>query len=371
MKIVIFAGGSGRRLWPISRQKSPKQFEPIIGEKSTLQLAVERVLPQYGADNIFISTNRRYVEMVREQLPALPPQNIIGEPTRRDLAAAVGLAIAHLSKAAAGDALDGSLEEEKIAILWGDNYMDQVDAFRGVLGAAETLLQEKQANILFIGETPRFANSQLGWLELGENMGAMENGRPYYRFNSLTYRPPQAECDKMFADETHVWNTGYFVTTLGFVRRLYQQQQPAMAAQLNTIESTIGSEEYDEALYSIYPDFEAMSFDDAILQFVDPSDALVLHDHMGWSDPGTLYALKEAIDSDPEANVTKGQVIVEESRDTLVYNYEEKKLVVAAGLDGIIVVNTEDAIVVVHKDNIGTVKGIVDGLEGTALESYS
>ncbi len=371
MKIVIFAGGSGRRLWPISRKKSPKQFEPIIGAKSTLQLAVDRVLPQYGAENIFISTNERYVEMVREQLPALPPQNIIGEPTRRDLAAAVGLAIAHLSKATDGDSLGGSLEEEEIAILWGDNYMDQVDAFRGVLGAAETLLQNKQANILFIGETPRFANSQLGWLELGEKMGVMENKRPFYRFNSLTYRPPQAQCEQMFAAQTHVWNTGYFVTTLGFVRGLYQQQQPAMWTQLSAIEAAIGSDGYTDALHSIYPELEVMSFDDAILQFVDPSDALVLHDHMGWSDPGTLYALKEAINPDPEANVTKGQVVVEESRDTLVYNYEDKKLVVVAGLDGIIVVNTDDAIVVVHKDHIGTVKAIVDGLEGTALESYS
>lgn len=367
MKIVIFAGGSGRRLWPISRKKSPKQFEPIIGAKSTLQLAVDRVLPQYGAENIFISTNERYVEMVRAQLPSLPPQNIIGEPTRRDLAAAVGLAIVHLSKATD----DGALAEEEIAILWGDNYMDQVDAFRGVLATAETLLQKKQANILFIGETPRFANSQLGWLELGEKMGVMDNKRPFYRFNSLTYRPPQAQCEQMFANQTHVWNTGYFVTTLGFVRGLYQQQQPAMWAQLNAIEATIGTDGYDDALHTIYPELEMMSFDDAILKFVDPADALVLHDHMGWSDPGTLYALKEAINPDEEANVTEGQVIVEESRDTLVYNYEDKKLVVAAGLDGIIVVNTDNAIVVVHKDHIATIKAIVDGLEGTPLESFS
>ncbi len=367
MKIVIFAGGSGRRLWPISRQKSPKQFEPIIGAKSTLQLAVDRVLPQYGAENIFISTNERYVEMVREQLPDLPPQNIIGEPMRRDLAAAVGLAIVHLSKATG----EGALDKEEIAILWGDNYMDQVDAFRGVLGTAATLLQQKQANILFIGETPRFANSQLGWLALGEKIGVMENGRPYYRFGSLSYRPPQVACDKMFADKTHVWNTGYFVTTLSFVRGLYQQEQPSMWAELIAVEEAIGQEKYDEVLHTIYPELEVMSFDDAILQFVDPSDALVLHDHMGWSDPGTLYALKEAINPDPEANVTKGQVVVKESRDTLVYNYEDKKLVVAAGLDGIIIVNTEDAIVVVHKDHIGTVKTIVNGMEGTSLESYS
>ncbi|VAW40967.1 Mannose-1-phosphate guanylyltransferase (GDP), partial [hydrothermal vent metagenome] len=123
MKIIIFAGGSGRRLWPISRQKSPKQFEPIIGDKSTLRLAVDRVADTYGSENIFISTNERYVDIIREQLPELPIANVIGEPTRRDLAAAVGLALAHLAHATPADTLD----EEPVAILWGDNYMDQVD----------------------------------------------------------------------------------------------------------------------------------------------------------------------------------------------------------------------------------------------------
>jgi len=174
MKIVIFAGGSGRRLWPISRKKSPKQFEPIIGEKSTLRLAVDRVLDQYGAVNIFISTNEAYVDIIRQQLPELPPANVIGEPTRRDLAAAVGLALAHLAHATPDEALN----EEPVAILWGDNYMDQVDVFQRVLDGAEKLIAGHKAKILFIGETPRFANDQLGWIGLGEELGSV-NGRPF------------------------------------------------------------------------------------------------------------------------------------------------------------------------------------------------
>lgn len=88
MKVLIFAGGSGRRLWPISRQRSPKQFEPIIGDRSTLQLAVARVQELCGLENIFISTNERYVELIAQQLPQIPPAHLIGEPLRRDLAAA-------------------------------------------------------------------------------------------------------------------------------------------------------------------------------------------------------------------------------------------------------------------------------------------
>lgn len=366
MKIVIFAGGSGRRLWPISRQKSPKQFESILGEKSTLQLAVDRVLPTYGAENIFISTNERYEGLVRRQLPELPSENIIGEPTRRDLAAAVGLAMCHLAQAADPEALD----EETVAILWGDNYMDQTPIFLEVMASAEQLLAQKAAQILFIGETPRYANQNLGWLGLGEQKGAV-GGRPYYEFGSLTYRPPLAECRQMFAAQTHVWNTGYFVTTLGFVRGLYQQFQPEMWAGLTAVEQAIGMPNYKETLNKIYPELNVISFDDAILVHVTPEQALVLHGEMGWSDPGTLYALKEAINPAKEANVILGNVLAEKSTDSLIYNYQSEKLLVAVGLEGVIVVNTEDAILVVHKDEIPMVKQVVNGLEGTDLESYS
>lgn len=363
MKLVIFAGGSGRRLWPISRQKSPKQFEPIIGNKSTLQLAVDRVLDTYGGENIFISTNERYVNLVRAQLPTLPSENIIGEPARRDLAAAVGLAMMHLAHKTQSD-------HEAVAILWGDNYMDQVPTFLAVLAAAEALLQRQEANILFVGETPRFANENLGWIGLGEALGEV-NGRSFYRFGSLTYRPPLDRCREMFAEKKHVWNTGYFVTTIGFVQQQYQQQQSVMWAQLTEIGREIGRPEYPATLHRVYPQIESISFDDAILQYVHPGDAAVLHGQMGWSDPGTLYALKEAINPDPQANVIQGRVITGQTADCLIYNYEAEKLVAVVGVEGMIVVNTPDALLVVHKDQIPLVKKLVNDLDGTDLENYS
>jgi len=363
MKLVIFAGGSGRRLWPISRQKSPKQFEPILGSKSTLQLAVDRVLDAYGGENIFVSTNLKYVDMVREQLPEVPAQNIIGEPARRDLAPAVGLAMTHLAHAS-------DSEDEPIAILWGDNYMDQVETFREVLAAAEQLLSDKKANILFVGETPRFANENLGWIGLGDELGKVGK-RPFYGFDSLTYRPEKELCNQFFAEKSHVWNTGYFVTTVGYIQNQYQLRQPAMWAKLQEIGSQIDKDDYLDTLHDVYPKLESISFDDAILEFVPSTDAAVLHGEMGWSDPGTLYALKEAINPDLTANVTKGQVITENISDSLVYNYEADKLVAVVGVEGMIVVNTEDALLVVHKDQIPLVKKMVNDLEGTELEKYS
>jgi mannose-1-phosphate guanylyltransferase len=175
----------------------------------------------------------------------------------------------------------------------------------------------------------------------------------------------------MFEARTHVWNTGYFVTTIGFVQQLYQTYQPAMWANLLAIAEKIGQEEYQQTLHRLYPQMQVISFDDAILRHVAPEQALVLHSEMGWSDPGTLYALKEALNPNPADNVTQGLVIAEAARDCLVYNYEPDKLVAVVGVEGMIVVNTADAVLVVHKDYIPLVKKMVDGLDGTELESYS
>jgi mannose-1-phosphate guanylyltransferase len=361
MRIIIFAGGAGLRLWPISRQNSPKQFEPIVGDQSTLQLAFYRVAIRYGADNIFVATNANYQEIVQKQLPELPASNIITEPARRDLGPAVGLAMAHL--AAHG-------ENEPVAILWSDNYIENVRKFLELLEAAESLIHCRDADILFIGETPRFANENLGWIGIGE-FGGRINDLPYYAFRSLTYRPSLERCQQMFEAGTHVWNTGFFVTTPAYIRRLYQRYSPNMWSRLQAIEKSIGSHRYEETLAEIYPEMEAISFDDAILTHLDHEKALVLHSDMGWSDPGTLYALKEVLNPDPDANVTKGLVIDTASKDSLIYNYESGKLLVAVGLEGLIVVNTEDAILVVHKDNIPLVKKVISGLQDTELESYS
>ena len=361
MRIVIFAGGTGRRLWPISRQSSPKQFEPIVGEASTLQLAVERVAPRYGIENVYVATNERYAEIIRRQLPDLPEGNIIFEPARRDLGAAVGLAMAHMAKES---------RDAAVAILWSDNYIENVPAFGQLLSTAEQLINDDKAEIVFIGETPRFANENLGWIGLGSRVGELGD-MPYYGFESLTYRPPLERCREIFEQGTHVWNTGFFVTTPAYIQRLYRQFSPELWRHIEIIESSINTDDYADVLARLYPGLPAISFDDAILTHLDAGEALVLHSSMGWSDPGTLYALKEVINPLPDANVTKGLVIDSESRDCLIYNYESGKLLVAVGLEGMIVVNTDDAILVVHKDRIPLVKSVINALQDTDLESYS
>jgi mannose-1-phosphate guanylyltransferase len=362
MKIVIFAGGTGRRLWPISRRRSPKQFEPIIGSESTVQLATKRLRAAYDLKDVFVSTNQEYVSILRKQLHGIPEENFISEPERRDLAAAVGLATVQLLRRFGPD--------ETIAIVWGDNYMTEESTFLRLLATADRLIGSARARIVFIGETARFANNNLGWIRLGRQSGEIE-GQPYFDFEAWVYRPSLEECKKMFAAGDSVWNTGYFVTSTGFIADSYRTYQPDLWAAIEEIGASIGSDSYEATLSSIYPQLEVASFDDAIVRHIDQSHAAVLHGTMGWSDPGTLYALKESIEPALDANVERGLVRPHKSTDCLLYNYDDDKLLAVAGLEGMIVVNTDDALLVVHKDNIGLVKELVDGLLDTELERFS
>jgi len=364
MRVVIFAGGSGRRLWPLSRVKSPKQFEPIVGDRSTLQMAVDRVLESYGPEYIYVSTNAAYAPIVRRQLPALSSDQVIGEPVRRDLAAAVGLALMHLT------ARDPAAVDEAVAIVWGDSIVSNQSMFLKLLDTAAELLEADKAGIFFVGETPRFANQNLGWLELGERLPG-GGDVPAFSFEKLTYRPDQDVCRRLFESGQHVWNTGYFVTTPGFVQNLYARYQPLMWDQLQEIGQAIGTADYEATLARIYPQMHSISFDDAILTHLPPGSAAVLHGDLGWSDPGTLYALKEALQPAEEENLTKGLVVDDQSRDSLIFNDDDDKLLVAIGLEGMIVVNTADAILVVHKDQIPLVKQVVEGFEDSNLEAFS
>jgi mannose-1-phosphate guanylyltransferase len=362
MKIIIFAGGTGRRLWPISRKNSPKQFEPIIGHKSTVQLAVARLLERFSVEDILISTNEAYLGILHEQLPEIPQVNFIGEPVRRDLAAAVGLGMVH--------AMNRFGPDEPVAIIWGDNYMTDQSAFLGLLNSAEKILDAGRAKMIFIGETPRFANNNLGWIGLGPELG-IEAGTPFYTQESWFYRPPLDLCRKMFDSGDYVWNTGYFVSRAGYIIDAYIRFQPVIWKHLSAIRDAIKVDEYSTVLHQEYLQIEVASFDDAIVKHIDSKDAVVLHGNTGWSDPGTLYALKEAVNPRQESNVEKGLVKSLDTRDSLLYNYEPGKLLTAVGLDGMVVVNTEDAILVVHKDDISLVKELVDDLSTSELEKYS
>lgn len=357
MKAIIFAGGVGTRLWPLSRRNSPKQFEKVIGERSTLQLAVARLVSDFNLKDLYISTNRRYVSQVREQLPEIPAENIFSEPESRDVGPAVGLAVAQLYK---------KYPHTPMVILWSDHVIKKVDLFKKILTLCAQIISKDTKKIIFISQKGRFASQNLGWIRYGDELFHRQ-GVSFYRFESFHYRPTLLEAKDFLKSGQYAWNIGYFVTTPAYLWSLYRRFQPQIFEGLDKIAKTIGTSVFDKTLDKIYPTFPKISFDNAILENIQSDDGMVVSQDLGWSDVGAWEALKEALQTSADKNVVQGKVMVEDSRDSLIYNYTDQ-LVVTIDLKGLLVVNTHDVVLICHKDSVPKIKKLVERLSKSENE---
>jgi mannose-1-phosphate guanylyltransferase len=358
MKIVLFAGGVGSRLWPLSRKNAPKQFGKIIADRSMLQIAVHKLFPEFKWEDVYISTGKMYAPLIQEQLPQLPEKNVIVEPEMRDIGPAVGLVVAQMVK---------MNPDEPLALLWGSDHLVKKEAlFRNILRTAEKIVKNEPDKIVFVGQKPRFANQNLGYIEYGEELVKVDN-LPVHKFTGFQYRPPLEKAELWLEDGRHAWNLGYFVTTPKFLWRLFEEFSPELFHKLKKIHDAFGTENYEKILNEIYPTLEKISFDEAILEKMDPNAALVISADIGWSDIGAWEALKEALSDKVDANVTKGKILLEDCRDSILHN-ETKQLIVGIDLDGLVVVSMDDVILICPKDSVPKIKKFVQNLNGTSYE---
>ncbi len=357
MKAVIFAGGVGTRLWPLSRKKSPKQFEKIIADKSTLQLAASRLAPDFSWQDIYVATGKSYVSIVQEQLKELPPHHVIGEPEMRDVGPAVGLMTALLLREA---------PDEPMVILWSDHLVKNEALFRNILRAAGEITQKHKRGIIFVAQKPRFASENLGWITFGDTV-ERRNGVAFHAFIDFQYRPDAKRAKRLYEMVNSAWNVGYFVTTPRFLWQQYERFAPNIASGLSRIADSWKTARFTDVLEEVYPTLEKIHFDNAILEKLNPADAFVVSENIGWSDIGAWESLKEALEEAKDKNVTQGKVLTTDTRDALVYNYTEQ-LVVTIDMEGVLVVNTPDVVLVCKKGSVAKIKTLVEGFSGTENE---
>lgn len=358
MKVVIFAGGAGTRLWPLSRKKSPKQFEKMIGDKSTLQLSVERLLPEFSYGDIFISTNILYKDIVQKQLPKIPQSNYFFEPEKKDVGPAIALVMGTLRKKYA---------HEPVAILWSDHLVKQVSLFKKILFQAGHYISKHQDKIIFIAHKPRYESTNLGYIHLGKKISNI-NRFDLHAFEGFKYRPNSLTAKKYFKSEKYAWNLGYFVSTPSFIYDTFKRFAPNIYNNTEIILSHVGKKDYEAVLKKIYGKVESINFDNAILENLDKKNALVIVEDIGWSDIGAWEALKEALEQYPYENIIRGKVYLEHVRDSLIYNYDVKKLIVGVDLDEHVIVNTQDVILITKKTSVSKIKKLVENFEGTEHE---
>lgn len=359
MKIIIVAGGSGKRFWPISRKKLPKIFIPLFNGTSTFQLQVKRVKKFVKPEEIFVATNEKYVSIVKKQTPSIPTSNIIAEPEKRDLLAALGFALIHLRKRGIN---------EPVMALASDHLIKRIDVFERGVKAGKKIVSENPKKIVFFGEKPLYATNNLGWINIGKPLKQVEKVN-VVEYKKWIYRPEIEKCKKMFETGQWLWNINYEIFNVDFVLKLIGKHFPTTYRKLLKIEKGLGTKNESQIIKKIYPTLEE-AHSDEIWKKTKPSQAVVLKLNMGWSNPGTLFALKKALQVKKNDNVTRGNVHSYKSKDCLVFNYENKKLVTTMNLEGMVVVNTDDAMLVVHKNHVRFLSDMLKEFEGTKMEKY-
>lgn len=361
MKAVIFAGGMGTRLWPLSRKSSPKQFEQIVNNKSTLQLSIELLAPEIKPEDIYIATGVEYLDLVTEQLPEIPKENIIGEPHRKDVGPAVCFWMGYLSK---------KFPNEPLIILWSDFLIKKKAKFKQILKAADALLTKDPNKIVYLGHKPRFASENLGWIETGE-IETKEEGIEFRTFKGFRYRPDKELAQKYYSNDNYSWNVGTFSSTAQFMYDLFKQFAPETYELTEKILSRVGQPDFEENFSTVYEKMPKIHLDNAISEQIDPKLATVIVEDFGWSDVGAWEALKEALEKTHVDNVIQGKVLLEDTEDSLVYNYDTDKLIVGIDLEDFLVVNTHDVLLVTKKTSVPKIKKLVESMAGTEHEDLT
>ncbi len=356
--IVIMAGGSGKRLWPLSRQGMPKQLLRLLDGQSLLRLAYERVAGMVPDEQILVCTGADYVEVVREELPELPEGNLLGEPEGRDSLNAVTWPAAVLT------ARD---PEAVVAMLGSDHLMHPVDRFRAAVEHAFEVAEQVPDALVTFGVVPTSPHTGLGYLHRGEPI----SGHPdVFSLVDFREKPDRATAETYLASGDYWWNAGMFVwrtrTLLDQLERLLPDAY-ALITELT---------ERPDRLDELFPQLPKISVDYAIMEPVAAGRAsahvLAVALPITWHDVGGFVALGEQLPTDAEGNASQGVTVLVDSRDNVVINTAaDGRLVAVVGLTDTVIVQTSDITLVCPVSETERIKELLDQVTGQLGSRYA
>jgi mannose-1-phosphate guanylyltransferase len=345
MEAIVLAGGSGTRFWPLSRRSRPKQLLALDSKESLLRTTVDRLSPLVPPSSVWVCTTRELAAAVREELPEVPPEQILEEPAGRNTSAAIGWTV---------HCMPAQLRAGAVAVLPADHRIGDAQPFRSALESAERICLETD-RVITLGVAPRWPETGYGYLELGRVLDPESHLREVKRF---TEKPDDTTAQRFVASGDYLWNAGIFIFRGQRILDLLGQFQPAIAEALDRLEQEPGD------LAGIYPQLPSISIDFAVMEKID--DLVTIPVDCGWSDLGSWAALWEVLAKDESGNATRGPVVTIDSNDNLIFAAEGS--VAALGVSDMVIVRTGDTVLVVPKRRAQEVRRLVGLLEERDLE---
>ena len=349
MKIynVIMAGGGGTRFWPISRQSMPKQLLNLSGNDTLINETIDRINQLSCKEHLFVVTNKNQVEpLVETTSERLLNENILVEPSARNTSAAIGYAAFNIMKKH-GDGI--------MCVYPADHHIKDEKAFLDVLNKA-TKVADECNKIVTIGIEPTFPSTGYGYINFDKES---VSGGYSYDVVDFVEKPGFKKAVEYIDSGRYLWNSGMFVWKVSKVLDDFKRYLPKIFDKLEELSKYIGTEQEVEMINKIYPTIPSISVDYGIME--RSNDVVVVPGDFGWNDVGSWDVLGSIFPTDEKGNIRRGETIAIDSENSVLYSGD--KIVTAVGIKDLIVVSTEDAVMVCPKDRAQDVKHIVEELK--------
>lgn len=358
MKAVIMAGGSGTRLWPMSRKSFPKQLQKLVGDKSMIQETFDRLEPVVGKDNIYISTTEKYKEATRKTLIGVNEDNYLIEPNAKNTAPAIGLITAYFY------ALD---PKTIIATVASDHVVTKTGEFQKVLGVARDLIIKNPDQLVTVGLNPTYPETGMGYIKMNGLFTTINNTK-VFSVEEFVEKPDLATAKKYLSSWEYLWNASYFIFRADHMMNLFKKHQSKIYTELEKIVKLYDrGEATEELINEIYQKMPEAPIDTAIIE--KAKDVLVIPADLGWNDVGSWASLYDVLSlSTGSSVISKGHHIGVDDENILVYSGE--KMIATVGLDNIVIVDTPDVTLICNKNHSQDIKKLIEKLKDEGKHLY-
>lgn len=350
---VIMAGGTGKRLWPLSRETRPKQVLKLFGGKTLLEGCLDRLLPIFDPSRIFVLTNAAYVDIVRESLGPVPPENVVPEPAVRDTAGAIGLAASIL------DRVD---DQATMAVVTADQMIQPVSVFQQALKDALCFVGSHPRASVTFGINPTHPATTYGYIKCKEGQSFEGCANVVHEVDSFREKPDEATAQSYLDHGQYYWNSGLFVWKARRILELIHCFLPDAREPLLRLGEAWGTPEQADVLNTWFVRLPKISIDFAVMEKADQVFAIRMD--CDWLDMGSYTALSDVMAPDAQANTVAAEKhMLLECEENIVVTEQDGHLVAGIGLKGLVVAHSPNATLICPKDQLDKLKGLLTRIE--------